>query len=215
MTERQAVKANRGDLVVIHVRSRTYMLCGESSERDEFTVGTVTSVTRDGLVKAYRPAGDLATTDHMGRAYRGRDLPLVGFQHVWIMSAARVDAAGAMVTAACHVWPGHEQIMAYGSLDEVREALRPHLRRSEGWERLHDAALTWETSRRNAEQEHHQAQAEANRAHAQAGYHTRAGDDARRAADCAARGAYFAAEAAANASYRGVYAWVTAPMVPA
>jgi hypothetical protein len=67
------------------------------------------------------------------------------------MSARRIDVPGALATAACHAWPGHETCArGYGSLDEVRAALRPHLRGRPGQERLRDAARTWEAERKAA-----------------------------------------------------------------
>ena len=170
---------------------------------DEYTVGVVTSVTRDGQVRRYQRCGDLRTTDHMGRPYRGEEMPRTGYQGRYIMPASEIDVAGALVTAACHVWQGHETPKAYGSLEEVRDALRPHLRKSAGWEALHDAALAWEATTRAADEAYRLAGIEANRAHARAGYHTRAGDEARRAADNAAMGVHSAAIRDANARYRG------------
>jgi len=208
MTESKAAK--RGDLVVIHVRSTSWSAKYDRTEQDEYTVGVVTSVTRDGQVKRYRRCDDLRTTDYLGRPFRGEEMPRTGYQGRYIMPADQIDVAGALVTAACHVWQGHETTQAYGSLDEVREALRPHLRRSAGWETLHDAALAWEAERRAADEAHRQAGIEANRAHAQAGYHTRAGDEARNAADRAALDAWFAAIRDANARYRGASEPVTA-----
>ena len=203
--------AKRGDLVVIHVRSTSWSARYERTEQDDYTVGIVTSVTRDGQVRRYRPAGDLQTTDYLGRPYRGQDMPRTGYQGRWIMPAAHIDVTGAVVTAACHVWQGHETTQAYGSLCEVQDALRPHLRRRDGWETLRNAAVTWETERRTADEAYRQAGQEANRAHAQAGYGTRAGNEARHAADRAAMDAHSAAIRDANARYRGVYATVTEP----
>lgn len=198
-----ATQAKRGDLVVIHVRSTSYALHGPASEHDEFTVGTVTSVTRDGgQVKRYRPAGSFERTDYLGRPYRGQEMPRTGFIKCYVMPAAQIDLAGAMATAACHVWQGHETTRAYDSLDEVRAALRPHAHRSAGWEALHSAAVTWETARRAADEAYHTASVAANRAHAQAGYHTRAGDELRRQLDREAMDAHSAAVTAANEAYR-------------
>jgi hypothetical protein len=46
----------RGDLVVIHLRRRDWK-DGRLGEGDELWAGQVTSVTRDGLVRLYQPAG--------------------------------------------------------------------------------------------------------------------------------------------------------------
>jgi hypothetical protein len=59
--------------------------------------------------------------------------------------------AGALATAACRTWPGHEdQVRHYNSVGQAREALRPHLLDQPGWERLRDAARAWEDARRAA-----------------------------------------------------------------
>jgi hypothetical protein len=52
--------ARRGDLVVICLRDRDWK-AGEPLGDDEFRLGQVTSVTRAGLVRLYRPAGTFAT----------------------------------------------------------------------------------------------------------------------------------------------------------
>ena len=144
--------ACRGDLVVIHLRHHDSRQGGESREDDQFQVGQVTSITRDGQVRLYRPAGDFpADPDWRGHPDRGKPMPAVGFQCAWIMSARRVDVQGALATAACHVWPGHEDhVRGYGTLDEARAALRPHLLDGPWWERLRDAARAWEAARAGA-----------------------------------------------------------------
>lgn len=146
--------AKRGDLAVTHVQRPMYEYAGEERpERDEFQVGQVTSITRDGLVKMYRPAGNLESgPDYLGRPDRGVPLPKTALAGTMVMSAKLIDVPGALATAACHVWEGHEtQPRAYGSLDEVQAAMRPHLHSSPGWERLRDAAVAWEAARRETE----------------------------------------------------------------
>jgi hypothetical protein len=72
----------------------------------------------------------------------------VWFQRALIMGARRVDVRGALATAACHVWPGHEDHdRACESLDEVKAAIRPRLLDRPGWERLRQAAAGWEAAR--------------------------------------------------------------------
>ena len=79
-----------------------------------------------------------------------------GFGDLWFERAAiksqkEVDVQGALVTAACHVWPGSEDhVRGYATLTEVGAALRPHLLESAGWERLRDATSAWEAARREA-----------------------------------------------------------------
>jgi hypothetical protein len=199
-------QAKRGDLVVFHIRSSSWSLSPGPvrTQAEDFTVGMVTGVTRDGLVRLYRPAGDLTVSDYLGRPYRGQGLPRAGLVAWWVMPASRIDIAGTMVTAATHVYPHGETPRPYGTLDEVRAALKPHLRESVGWETLHAAALEWEASRRAAWDAYERRRRDANRLHAAAGYHTREGDALRSRLDGEAMEAHAAAVARANDAYRVV-----------
>ena len=143
--------ARRGDLVVICLRHRDWK-DGQPGEYDEFWVGQVTSVTRAGLVRLYRPAGRFAwDTDGRGRPGRGQPLPSLWSGRAAIKSQTEIDVCGALATAACHVWPGHEgQVRGYATLAEVKAALRPHLLDQPGWEQLRDAAAAWEAAWREA-----------------------------------------------------------------
>ncbi len=143
--------ARRGDLVVICLRHRDWK-AGQPREYDDFWLGQVTSVTRAGLVRLYRPAGIFAwDTDGRGRPDKGQPLPSLWFEWAAIKSQQEIDVPGALATAACHVWPGHEgQVRGYGTLKEVRAALRPHLLESPWREQLRDAAAAWEAAWREA-----------------------------------------------------------------
>jgi len=90
--------ARRGDLIVIQQHHRDWVLRGESREYDTYTVGVVTSVTRDGTVKMFREAGHADTPDWRGKPDRGQGMP-AGFERALIMSAADIDVTGAL--AAC------------------------------------------------------------------------------------------------------------------
>ena len=61
--------ARRGDLVVIHLRHRDWK-DGQPREYDDFWLGQVTSVTRAGLVRLYRPAGTFALGHRRARPAR-------------------------------------------------------------------------------------------------------------------------------------------------
>jgi hypothetical protein len=143
--------ARRGDLVVICLRHRDWK-DGQPREYDDFWVGQVTSVTRAGLVRLYRPAGSFAwDTDGRGRPDRGQPLPSLWFERAAIKSQKEIDLPGALATAACHVWPGHEgHVRGYDTLAEVKAALRPHLLESPWREQLRDAAAAWEAAWREA-----------------------------------------------------------------
>lgn len=190
MTANPNAAARCGDLVIIHQRlgdSRD----GEPGEYDRLWLGQVTSVSPDGGVGLYRPAGRFTgETDWRGRPVRGRPLPGVSFERALIRSAQQVDVEGAMATAACHVWLGHEDLVrGYNSLHEVKDALRPHLPGQPGRARLHDAARAWETARLAAVPMLHEA------VRPYGGARFRGLTDA-----------YDAAVAAANTAYRQQYA---------
>jgi len=136
--------ARRGDLVVIHLHYRACYRGRALLEGDTFRVGQVTSATRDGQVRRYRPAGALTSVP-------GRPLPAEGLERALVMSARRIDVPGALATAACHVLPGIETCPSgYGRLDEVTAALWPHLAGRPGEDRLRDAARAWAAERKTA-----------------------------------------------------------------
>jgi len=147
--------AKRGDLVVIEQHHRDYVMHGDNREYDTFTVGVVTSVTRDGHVKMYRRAGDFEQPPAWRGAKpdRGETVPS-GMVRSYLLSAKAVDVASALATAACHVWvtdTAHEDnTKAYDSLAEVKAAMQPHLKSGTGWAALSAAAAVWEKARREA-----------------------------------------------------------------
>ena len=81
----------------------------------------------------------------------GQPLPSLWFERAAIKSQQEIDVPGALATAACHTWPGHEDhVRGYATLTEVKAALRPHLLDQPGWEQLRDAAAVWEAAWREA-----------------------------------------------------------------
>jgi len=141
----------RGDLIIIHLRRHS-----EGTAHDSFWAGEVTSITRDGRARRYRPAGRFSwEPGPPGSRRPAASLPLPtqreGAQFTWFVSTRTADVAGALATAACHCWPGHDgQVRPYGTLGQVRAALAPHLLDRPGWERLRHAARAWEDARRAA-----------------------------------------------------------------
>lgn len=112
--------ATRG-MVLVHHEHSSYWVNdepgkGHSVESDDFTIGVVTSVTREGIVKRFRTAG--WGTDRPGPAdkqFRGK-----------VYMAPGIDPEAALEAAKAHTWPGHpEQPMPFRSLEEVRAVLRP------------------------------------------------------------------------------------------
>ena len=97
--------ARRGDLVVICLRHHEWK-DGQPREYDDFWLGQVTSVTRAGLVRLYRPAGTFAwDSDGRGRPDKGQSLPSLWFERAAIKSQKEIDVPGALDTAA---WNGGE-----------------------------------------------------------------------------------------------------------
>ena len=143
--------ARRGDLIVIEQHHRDYAIGTGASEYDTFTVGVVTSVTRDGHAKMYRRAGCFDQgKDWRGQPDRGVAIPS-GLVRSYVCSSSDIDVAGALATAGCHVWPsGHESPMPYGSLAEVQADLKPHRKAGWKWNLLHDAGVAWEAAHRAA-----------------------------------------------------------------
>ena len=67
--------AKRGDLVVIQKHNRDHAIGQETREYDTFTVGVVTSVTRDGMVKMFKEAGTSTTWTTPGSLTAARPSP--------------------------------------------------------------------------------------------------------------------------------------------
>ena len=154
-TTRQAAgTAKRGDLVVFEENHRDFVIGQEAREYSTFTVGVVTSVTRDGHVKMYRRAGNFDQgKDWRGQPDRGENAP-ARMVRSYVSSSTDIDVAGALATAGCHVWitdTAHEdQARPYETLAEVQGELRPHLKIGYRWLAMRDAAAIWEKSRREA-----------------------------------------------------------------
>lgn len=112
--------AKRGDLAVLMVVHRDYVIGQPLVERITFDVGVVTNITRDGVAKAVRLAwqSDDARPTSLERMH--------GLHEVLIASADTVDVAAAIATARSHVWEGHATVKPYDTLDEVCEAMTAH-----------------------------------------------------------------------------------------
>lgn len=112
------VNAKRGDLVVVHTHHNDFIIGEGLRESDHFTVGVVTSITRNGHVKAYRQVG---YSDSLKLELLGRSLV-----QVYVIPATQIDVVGAQKTASEHTWPASPTPRHYDSLAEVKAALRPH-----------------------------------------------------------------------------------------
>jgi hypothetical protein len=114
--------AKRGDLIAIRTERHDYVVGKETEMTITVEIGVVTSVTRDGVVKAavvpYGPESngqvDLTRPNHR--------------RSISIVPQDKIDVRDALATYRQHTWPGHRSTQPYASLDEARAALRPHLR---------------------------------------------------------------------------------------
>jgi hypothetical protein len=205
------VRARRGDLVVVHTRDTSYDRGSRVGPvtTHEWQIGVVTSVTREGLVKAVRYCYDTTPGSKGWTLARGGRVQ--GWQ---LVPRGRIDTAGALATAACHVYPGSEHSRGYASEGEVREALRPHLAGGPHAAELAAAAAVWLEAHRAAEADAREAHTEANRQQARAGYRTREGRELRNRLDREAMDARAAAITAANDAYRAAYAAARPDSVP-
>ena len=126
----ESTRARRGDLAVIVTEHHEYEIHdGHTRSLDYTTVElyTTTNITRDGRVKAVR---HVRYTD-------GPPVPLDRFLRsttVHLIPADRIDVAAATEAARAHRWPhgdkygpGTGDFMPFASLDEARQALRPHV----------------------------------------------------------------------------------------
>lgn len=115
----------RGDGVVFVRRTRDYVIGQPSTERDEITVGVVTSVTRDGRIKAYRDASHASVApvkfEQSGNRYAAS----------YVLPRDEVDMDGVADYCAARPWshaPEHTG-MPFHSLAEVRAELKQFKRK--------------------------------------------------------------------------------------
>jgi hypothetical protein len=112
----------RGDVAVVSEERSTYVLGSGASARTEVRLYLVTSVTRDGRVKAVR-ALDSEAAHPVER--------LFGHPTVKTFPAEDVDLGALLAEAGAHKWPGHKDsslLKPYDSVDEVRELVKRHMR---------------------------------------------------------------------------------------
>ena len=112
-------RTRRGDLAVIERVRIDHARTGRT-ETTEFAIMLVSNLTRDGHVKAVKDIrwGDDVHTQPIDR--------MLGFQRAHIVGQDEIDVPAAIATARAHTYPGSTTPRDYASLDDVREALRPH-----------------------------------------------------------------------------------------
>ena len=121
-------KAKRGDLAVRVATTVTHEINpSRRIERCQVTLGRVTSITRDGIVKAVaEPAyagDDGAYPWRRDRDYQGSRL--------YVLGADRVDVGAVLASYAERRWPSARpdstMVYPFQSLDEAREHVRQYV----------------------------------------------------------------------------------------
>lgn len=117
-----AVKAKRGDLAVVVSRTSSTFIGQESREDVRITLGRVSSITREGLVKRYEEAS-FADGEAREQKVRPRD-------QVLIVGAASVDVEAILSEYRKHTWQAtggsdSDMVRPYSSMAEVRDVIRP------------------------------------------------------------------------------------------
>lgn len=121
------MEAKRGDLVVLEIRHRDFILQEGMRERYEYRVGKVTAVTRAGVVKAALQAGSAPIT--WGNGNGGYPLDrMTGLVRWWVAPKSGMDVDGALRRAAENTYPGHATVRGFDTLEEAQDALRPFRR---------------------------------------------------------------------------------------
>lgn len=116
----EKLTARRGDLIIIQRSSLQGTRDGRGQTVHRFTAARVTSITRDGTVKAFQ--------EHSSPIpYQVRHEPLSTRYHITPQEA--INVAAALATAAANPWntSGDHTGKPYYSLQEVQAAMKPHL----------------------------------------------------------------------------------------
>jgi hypothetical protein len=117
-------RTRRGDLAVIERTTVTHSRTSRT-ERTEYTVMVVCSVTRDGRTKAVRD--DRYPDDGHNIPYPQPLDRMTDLRSILIVPKDSIDTEAALATVRAHTYPDSTTPRPYDTLDEVREALRPHL----------------------------------------------------------------------------------------
>lgn len=121
--------ARRGDLIAVSRISRTYSQTQPPVESEHVQLGTITSITLDGIAKAWIPceSANPRALDPRTEAWK-------------ILEATRIDTHKVLEMARSRQWrpniPAGSNPMPFNSEQELRTAIQPYLR-------LHIANLPW------------------------------------------------------------------------
>lgn len=122
MTEEATTKARRGDLAVLLMRSTTTHLSEGRQTSERVEIGTVTSVTREGTVKAVAIPFSRTDLDPQSLPLRSRH----GVTSVLLVPADEIDTEAALSAYREHRWNDEsEMIKPLDSIAQAREMLRP------------------------------------------------------------------------------------------
>lgn len=130
-------KAKRGDLVAIE-RETSCTSTTSTTRRTSIDVHIVTSVTREGVVKATRPVhgSDLGRETEYGPEKPQPIARIFGLRARYVIGAQTIHVPSAIAAVLAHHYPGHpNQLQPFDSLDELRSILRPFLVRQEVYAR--------------------------------------------------------------------------------
>lgn len=112
--------ARRGDLVIVQRSTLQGTRDGRGQTVHRFTAARVTSITRDGIVKAFQ--------EHSSPIpYQVKHEPRSTRYH--IIPQEKIDVEAALATARANPWnaAGGHLGKPYYSLAEVRDAMKPHM----------------------------------------------------------------------------------------
>lgn len=111
-------KAKRGDLVAITRHHTAYVVGQDTHEYEQTTLGIVTRITRDGLVKCYR--SPFSRDDDNPREQKfdpTRERCLIAPQ-------SDVDVSAAMAAYKEHCWDGDTMIRPFETVADARAFVR-------------------------------------------------------------------------------------------
>jgi hypothetical protein len=118
------MKAKRGDLAAIVSTSRTYVIGEASTERTQVTLGIVSSITREGLIKAVRPVWS-------GEGPSETSTPLRPHETALAIPADGIDVEAAIQAYAARRYetaPHSTMVPPASSVEEMRALLAPFRR---------------------------------------------------------------------------------------
>jgi hypothetical protein len=115
-------KARRGDLVALELRRSYHRVNGPRVESTAWEVREVTNVTREGVVKATRRLDDPDGRPQLLE----RELGLLSRR---VIPAGTVDVDAVKATILAHTYDGPAgTLKPFDTLEELRDAVRPHLK---------------------------------------------------------------------------------------